>query len=93
MPEGYCCPVLKGEIRCQQQLPHRYRIIERNAGFEQQGTGWLRHNEIWRETVAKGQDAATLSTDFLYANRSRTMYEPATTASPPMEPAVYPSES
>jgi vancomycin resistance protein VanW len=77
---------LKGEIRCEKQLPHRYRIIERNAGFEQQGTGWLRHNEIWRETVAKGQDSVTLSTDFLYANRSRTMYEPATMAS-------YPSES
>jgi vancomycin resistance protein VanW len=68
---------LKGEIRCENQLPHRYRIIERNSGFERQGTGWLRHNEIWRETVAKGQDSVNLSTDFLYANRSKTMYEPA----------------
>lgn len=55
---------------------YRYRIVERNACFARQGTGWLRHNEIWREIVLKGEGGAVVSTQFLYANRVRVMYEP-----------------
>lgn len=69
--------LLNGEIRCERRLPHRYRIVERNAGFHREGEGWLRHNEIWRETIAKGEGAAVLATEFLYANRVRVMYEPS----------------
>lgn len=68
--------LLNGEIRGQERLPHRYRIIERNAGFERSGAGWVRHNEIWRETISKGENSAVLSTEFLYANRVKAMYEP-----------------
>ncbi len=69
--------LLNGEIRAGKPLPHRYRIIERNAGFVRQGAGWLRQNEIWRETLAKGPAQPPLSCDFLYRNRVRVMYEPA----------------
>lgn len=68
--------LLNGEIRCDQRLPHRFRIVERNAGFTQSGDTWLRHNEIWRETVAKQKGRAVLATEFLYANRVRAMYQP-----------------
>ncbi|TDR88143.1 VanW family protein [Enterovirga rhinocerotis] len=68
--------LLNGEIRCDGRLPHRYRIVERNAGFEQAGDRWERFNEIWRETIAKGEGGTTISTDFLYANRVRVMYQP-----------------
>lgn len=69
--------LINGEIRCEERLPHRYRIVERNAGFERSGTGWVRHNEIWRETFSKGENSQLLSTEFLYANRVKAMYEPA----------------
>jgi len=69
--------LLNGEIRCEKRLPHRYRIIERDAGFVREETGWLRHNEIWRETIAKGEAGTTMATEFLYSNRVRTMYEPS----------------
>lgn len=68
--------LLNGEILCEKRLPHRYRIIEREPGFVRQSTGWLRKNEIWRETIAKGEGRIVLSTEFLYANRVRVMYEP-----------------
>ena len=68
--------LLNGEIRSEEHLPYRYRIVERNAGFERHQTGWLRHNEIWRETISKGENAAILVNDFLYANRVKVMYEP-----------------
>jgi len=68
--------LLNGEIRCEKRLPHRYRIVERNAGFVRDGASWLRQNEIWRETIAKGEDGRTVSTQLLYANCVRVMYEP-----------------
>lgn len=68
--------LLNGELRSERRLPHRYRIVERNAGFVRQGGHWLRHNEIWRETIAKGEGGGRLATEFLYANRVKVMYEP-----------------
>jgi vancomycin resistance protein VanW len=68
--------LLNGEIRSDAALPHRYRIVERNAGFAQADGQWLRHNEIWRETILKGQDARVVLTERLYANRVRVMYPP-----------------
>lgn len=69
--------LLNGEIRSDRHLPHRYRIIERNAGFERTQTHWIRHNEIWRETIKKGEGGDILATEFLYANHVRVMYEPS----------------
>ena len=68
--------LLNGEMRCENWLPHRYRIVERNAGFSQRGADWIRENEIWREVVAKEKGRAVLATEFLYANRVRAMYQP-----------------
>ncbi len=68
--------LLNGEIRGERHLPHRYRIIERNAGFERAAGHWVRHNEIWRETLSKGEDIRLMAREFLYANRVRVMYEP-----------------
>jgi vancomycin resistance protein VanW len=68
--------LINGEIRADAQLPHRYRIAARNEGFVQDGAQWFRHNEIWRETIAKGPHARLIATEKLYENRVRVMYQP-----------------
>lgn len=69
--------LLNGEIRADQRLPYRYRIEERNGRFESDGKGgWLRVNEIWRQTIAKGQTAEIILEEQLYRNRVKVMYEP-----------------
>jgi vancomycin resistance protein VanW len=68
--------LINGEIRADAPLPHRYRISARAEGFSHQGDSWFRHNEIWRETIAKGQEAAVLKAEKLYENHVRVMYQP-----------------
>ena len=68
--------LVNGELRSDRQLPHRYRIHEEGAGFTQQGADWYRHNEIWRQTIAKGEGGEILSDRMLYANRVRVLYRP-----------------
>ena len=40
------------------------------------GADWYRHNEIWRQTIAKGEGGEILSDRMLYANRVRVLYRP-----------------
>ena len=69
--------LLNGEIRADSRLPHRYRIEERNASFLRDEKGWLRRNEIWRQTLAKEERSPILREERLYANCVKVMYEPA----------------
>lgn len=69
--------LLNGEIRADSRMLHRYRIEERNASFICNGTDWERRNEIWRQTLSKGERPAILREEHLYANSVRVMYEPA----------------
>ncbi len=69
--------LLNGEIRADRRLPHRYRIEERNASFIRNGAAWVRRNEIWRQTLSKGERSAILREERLYANSVKVMYEPA----------------
>ncbi|HHL2459779.1 TPA: VanW family protein [Yersinia enterocolitica] len=74
--------LLNGELRCEQRLPHKYRIIERNSSFVRLNSVWFRQNEIWREIISKGENREILCTQFLYSNHVRVMYEPLTISSP-----------
>ncbi|WP_210410503.1 VanW family protein [Oceanicola sp. D3] len=73
--------LIHGELRGEQPEPNRYHVFERNAGFEQRGGDWLRHNEIWREIREKGQAGRLLARERLYGNRVRVMYDPTAEAS------------
>lgn len=66
--------LLKGEIRANAPLPHRYHVHEQNGRFTRQGGEVFRHNEIWRDTIAKGQTAALLTREKLYENHVRVKY-------------------
>lgn len=68
--------LLNGELRSNNPSDHRYHIYEKNAGFEKHGTSWMRHNEIWRDTIRKGQKSEILRAEKLYQNLVRVMYEP-----------------
>lgn len=68
--------LLNGEFRADQRIPHRYHVYEKNGGFTKSGDTWFRHNEIWRDTVSKGQNAEVMSSEKLYANHVKVLYEP-----------------
>lgn len=68
--------LLNGELRADGPSDRRHHIYEKNAGFEKHGKKWIRRNEIWRETIRKGQGREVLSNTMLYSNRVRVMYEP-----------------
>lgn len=72
--------LLNGELRCSVPMTVRYRIIEKNGRFTQTDGRWFRHNEIWRETIAKGEDARIVATEMLYENHVRVLYEPGPAA-------------
>lgn len=67
--------LLNGELRSAAPHPLRYRIVERAARFTRSGADWLRENEIWRETYAKGEKTPK-DCRKLYANRVRVLYVP-----------------
>jgi vancomycin resistance protein VanW len=69
--------LINGEMRADAQLPHRYRIHAQNEAFTQTNGTWFRHNEIWRDTIAKGQDQRLLQREKLYENHVRVLYRPA----------------
>ena len=66
--------LLNGDIRAARALPHRYHIHEENPRFTREGAAVFRHNEIWRDTIAKGQEATLLTREKLYENHVRVKY-------------------
>jgi len=68
--------LLNGELRTDIWLPHRYRVFGSNDRFERTTDGWMRQNEIWRETYEKSEAATLLKLERLYTNRVRVMYSP-----------------
>jgi vancomycin resistance protein VanW len=69
--------LINGEMRADVQLPHRYRVFAQHEAFTQSGGVWFRHNEIWRDTIAKGQSHSLLHSEKLYENHVRVLYQPA----------------
>jgi vancomycin resistance protein VanW len=71
--------LVNGELRSDQPLDYRFRVFEGNGHFTRQGKTWYRHNEIWREKIAKGEQPQILGTEKLYENHVRVLYaaEPA----------------
>ncbi|ADO73896.1 VanW protein [Stigmatella aurantiaca DW4/3-1] len=66
---------LWGELRSNAELEHTYSVFERNHRFEQHGTDWYRHNEIWRRIMLR-RGGATLREEFIKENRARVLYTP-----------------
>ncbi len=69
--------LINGALRAEAALPHRYHIYEKNGRFTREGGTWFRHNEIWRDTVLKGESPDRLASKRLYTNRVRVLYEPS----------------
>lgn len=65
---------LEGEVRCDRQPSHLYKIEERNHRFEQQGQVWFRKNEIWRMTLDPA-DGRILEEKLLIRNCSEVKYQ------------------
>lgn len=64
---------LHGELRCDRELPHAYRVEARGEAFERTGDVVHRSNEIWR-TVTSRRTGETYD-ELLRRNRARVLYE------------------
>lgn len=66
---------LWGELRSDSELEHTYSVFERHHRFEQHGTEWYRHNELWRRVMLR-RGGATLREELIKENHARVLYTP-----------------
>jgi len=67
---------LEGDLRCSDELEHKYRVIEKNHAFLRIGERFYRTNEIWRKKTRKCESIAE-SEELITRNFALLKYEPA----------------
>ncbi len=66
---------LEGELRCDHDLPHKYRVMEKNHAFLKIGAHFYRSNEIWRYKLLKCRSEMQEET-LMTRNFAIVKYEP-----------------
>ena len=66
---------LEGELRCDHDLPHKYRVMEKNHAFLKIGGRFYRSNEIWRYKLLKCRSEIEEET-LMTRNFAIVKYEP-----------------
>ena len=67
---------LCGELRSDRELPVRYKIVEENHHFRNEGEDWFRVSQVYRLVIDKAT-GETLRKELILDNHSRVMYDPA----------------
>ncbi len=67
---------LEGDLRCSDELEHKYRVIEKNHAFLKIAGNFYRTNEIWRKKTRKCESIAE-SEELITRNFALLKYEPA----------------
>lgn len=66
---------LEGEVRSEQSLPWSYSAYAVDEGFDQRGTDWYRHNEIWRDVIDR-RTGNRVDRELVKVNRALVKYVP-----------------
>lgn len=66
---------LEGDLRCSDELEHKYRVIEKDHAFLKIGERFYRTNEIWRKKTKKCESIAE-SEELITRNFALLKYEP-----------------
>lgn len=66
---------LEGELRCDHELPHKYRVKEKNHAFLKIGGRFYRSNEIWKYKILKCRSETEEET-LMTRNFALVKYEP-----------------
>ncbi|MEO5714995.1 MAG: VanW family protein [Luteolibacter sp.] len=66
---------LEGDLRCSNELEHKYRVLERNHAFLKIGGRFYRTNEIWRKKTRKCESIPESET-LITRNFALLKYEP-----------------
>ena len=66
---------LEGELRASEPVPFSYSVHARDEGFEQVGSRWYRHNEIWRDVVDR-RTGRRVGEELVKRNRALVTYDP-----------------
>lgn len=67
---------LYAELRCEQSLPHCYRIIEEGHHFQKEGGKYYRVSKIYKETIDKSS-GQVIEKALVLDNHSEVMYDPS----------------
>lgn len=67
---------LCGELLCDQPLPCRWRIEEREHHYHLEEDGWYRNSEIWKRTIPKDPGEAG-EEKLIFRNHSRVLFDPS----------------
>ncbi|MEE1367124.1 MAG: VanW family protein [Evtepia sp.] len=66
---------LYAELRCEQPLPHCYRIVEEGHHFQKEGEKYYRVSKIYKETADKAS-GQIIDKALVLDNHSEVMYDP-----------------
>lgn len=67
---------LCGELRCERQYPHRYRLVEEDHHFSREGEQYYRNSRVYRLVIDR-KTGEELAKELILENHSRVMYDPA----------------
>lgn len=65
---------LYGQLRSQREYPWRYRLVEEDHHFQQEGERYYRVSKIYREVIDRATDAVS-ARELVWDNHSEVMYD------------------
>lgn len=68
--------MLHAELRCQQDIPHTYQILEEDHHFRQKGEKFYRNSKIYRQTLDKAT-GSVVDKKLIWDNHSQVMFDPS----------------
>lgn len=67
---------LCGELRTTKPFPYRYRIVEEDSRFVQEGDSWYRVSKVYRRIIDR-ESGKEVAKEPVLDNHSKVMYDPA----------------
>ncbi len=67
---------LNGELRVSSELPHSYKVYEKNHHFEAVGDNYFRSNELWKKTIDR-RTGKTVQDEHIVSNYAEVKYIPS----------------
>ena len=65
---------LCGELRCKEEYPYRYKLIEENHHFRKEGKDYYRISQIYKITINK-ENNEEIKRELILDNHSKVMYD------------------
>ena len=65
---------LCGELRCEKEIPYRYKLVEENHHYQKEGDDYYRISQIYKVTILK-ENNEEIKRELILNNHSKVMYD------------------